>query len=128
MEERLKHLELIQATIQRLASYSFAYKGWAITAVGAVLALSADRRTDASMVAALIAAAFSLLDAYYLRQERLFRCLYSSVAARQVTDMSMDTSAFAAQVPSLVRGVASPSVSVLYGTLLLVCVFAAIWR
>jgi hypothetical protein len=37
----IKHLEMIQGVVDRLAENSFKYKGWCITLVSALLALAA---------------------------------------------------------------------------------------
>ena len=41
MENKLKHLEFIQTVINRMAGNCFLLKGWAITLVAALFALSA---------------------------------------------------------------------------------------
>src|SRR4051812_7194957 len=80
MEPTLKHLELIQAVVTRLAGNSFTIKGWSITLVSALLALSAkDSNSRYALLAVLPALCFWGLDAYYLRQERLFRKLYDAI-------------------------------------------------
>ena len=46
-EKKIKHLEMIEAVIERMAKNSFQLKGWAMTLVAAIIALSAkdaDRR------------------------------------------------------------------------------------
>lgn len=77
MENKLKHLEMIQGIINRMASNSFALKGWSVTLVAGIFALSSK---DANEIYFLIAyipiIVFWFLDAYYLLQERLFRSLY----------------------------------------------------
>jgi len=78
--EEIKHLELIQAVVTRLAGNSFSIKGWTITLVAALMALSAkDANPRYAAIAALPVIFFWGLDAYYLRQERLFRRLYDIV-------------------------------------------------
>lgn len=125
MEKHLKHLEFIQAAIQRLALYSFVCKGWAVTAVGAVVALADDSRAQAAMIAACVAAAFAVLDAFYLRQERLFRCLYSQIAVAPDPNMGMDPSIVANNVPRTIRLVFSPPIILLYGSLIAAALAAA---
>ena len=80
-EARVKHLELIQATIMRMGQNSFIYKGWMVTLVAAVFALAAkdDLSPRFLFVALLPAIAFWGLDGFYLRQERLFRRHYDAV-------------------------------------------------
>lgn len=47
MENKLKHLEMIQGIINRMASNSFALKGWSVTLVAGIFALSSK---DASSI------------------------------------------------------------------------------
>jgi len=97
MESKLKHLELIQGVINRLASDSFRMKGWTVVLVAAVFVFLARQDAfDAGYIALLPVAAFWGLDGYFLRQERLFRDLYDHVRALQdgQIDFSMNTTDF----------------------------------
>lgn len=82
-DQRVKHLELVQAVVTRLGQNSFTVRGWSVTLVSVLFALIASR--DAPPLAALVTlvptVVFWGLDAYYLRQERLFRALYNSLVA-----------------------------------------------
>jgi hypothetical protein len=94
--DHVKHLELIQAVIARLAGNSFTLKGWSVTLVSALFALAAkDADPTYAAVALLPGTVFWGLDAYFLRQERLFRALYDLVReppATGVPQFAMDTS------------------------------------
>ena len=98
MESKLKHLDLIQGVVNRMANSSFLIKGWSITLVAAVLALSVDTTSEAktAAIAMVPIIVFWILDGYYLYQERLFRGLYDDVRGKseQEIDFSMNTSAF----------------------------------
>jgi hypothetical protein len=99
-EDRLKHLEFIQATIARQAENSSRLKNWALTLAGASFALAIQQRNfGISAVATLILIGFAWLDAYYLRQERLFRELYNDAIrpGSQVPALSLDTSPYLGQ-------------------------------
>lgn len=80
MENKLKHLELVQGVINRMANNSFLLKGWAVTLVAGIFAL-AGKDTDKLyfLVAYIPVIVFGGLDAYYLLQERLYRSLYDKV-------------------------------------------------
>lgn len=80
MEKKIKHLEMIQAVINRMASNSFALKGWAVSLVAGIFVL-AGKNTDKLyfLVAYVPIIVFWWLDAYYLLQERLYRSLYDRV-------------------------------------------------
>ena len=43
-EQEIKHLEFIQGVITRMASNSFAMKGWMIAIISALLAIYADSK------------------------------------------------------------------------------------
>ena len=86
MEEKIKHLEFIQNIITRMNSNSFTIKGWMITIVSALLALYANSYNEIFMFIAIVPAfIFWLLDAFYLTQERIFRCLYNDVIYDRIT-------------------------------------------
>ncbi len=75
-----KHLEFLQAVISRMAGNSFLLKGWSVTLVGALLALTVDAPGPwPAAVALLPAMTFWGLDGYFLAQERLFRRLYEAI-------------------------------------------------
>ena len=81
MAEKLTYLQMIQAVVQRMATNSFQLKGWAVTLVGVIAALtveSANTRMRYWLLLPLLV--FWLLDAYYLRLERVYRLLYRHVA------------------------------------------------
>lgn len=91
MEDKRKHLELVQGVINRMASNSFMLKGWAVTLVAGIFAL-AGKGTDKLyfLVAYVPIIIFWGLDAYYLLQERLYRSLYDKV--RQTDENKIDFS------------------------------------
>ena len=80
-DEKIKHLEFIQNIITRINSNSFQIKGWAVTLVSALLAISASTKNSYFVLAAIFPTiVFWFLDAYYLTQERKFRGLYNDVS------------------------------------------------
>jgi uncharacterized membrane protein len=96
-DEKVQHLQLIQNVVSRMAGNCFLLKGWAVTLVSALFALSAkDTDKDAAKVYVLIAwlpvVSFAVLDVYYLFHERLFRDLYEQVAKGTAADYSLDVS------------------------------------
>jgi hypothetical protein len=100
--DRAKHLDLLQSVISRMASNSFALKGWSVTVTAALLGLAAkDSSPGFAIIAFYPALAFWGLDAYYLRQERRFRALYDAVRKDVVVEpFAMDPKGFDAQVAS----------------------------
>lgn len=91
MNKKLKHLELVQGVINRMASNSFMLKGWAVTLVAGIFALAGkDADKLYFLVAYVPVIVFWGLDAYYLLQERLYRSLYDKV--RQTENDNIDFS------------------------------------
>jgi hypothetical protein len=96
-ENKLKHLEFIQAIVNRMSVNSFLLKGWSVTLVAALFALAAkDTRKEYVIVAYFPVLMFWVIDAYFLSQERLFRDLYDDVRTREAdrVDFSMNTAPF----------------------------------
>lgn len=94
MENKIKHLEMIQGVINRMAGNSFALKGWAVTLVAGIFVL-AGKDTDKLyfLVAYIPVVVFWWLDAYYLLQERLYRSLYEKVRKTDEKDIDFSLKA-----------------------------------
>lgn len=89
----VKHLEMIQGVISRLAHDSFLVKGWSMTllAAGVIFITRGEIRSDCIILAFIVPVfGFWFLDAYFLWQERLFRQLYKKIRQRETTNFSMD--------------------------------------
>jgi hypothetical protein len=79
-DHRIKHLEMTQAVIGRLASNSFLIKGWAVTVAGVFFGFAVNQSDPAlARVSLATTGLFWLLDTYFLRAERLFRVLHDRV-------------------------------------------------
>ena len=94
MENKHKHLELLQGVINRLSTNSFLLKGWTVVLVSALFALAApDSRVAFVYLAYIPAIIFWGLDGFFLYQEQLFRKLYDQVRSKPDAeiDFSMDT-------------------------------------
>lgn len=97
MDKKFKHLEMLQGIINRMAGNSFSLKGWAVTLVAGIFALSSkDADKMYFLVAYVPIIIFWGLDSYYLWQERLFRDLYGDVSVKDENsiDFKMDTSSY----------------------------------
>jgi hypothetical protein len=124
-----KHLEFIQDVVDRHARTSFILKGWSVTLVAAVFLLAIRGAQPAlAMVAGLLPAiTFWGLDAYYLRQERMYRALYNQVR-KQAPDPSdrfnLDARPFKSSVPSWRATVLAPPVFWFHVSVVLVVIGA----
>lgn len=122
MDKKIKHLEMLQAIIQRMAGNSFMLKGWSVILVSALFALAVDTsKSRLIFLAYLPAFAFWLLDGYFLHQERLFRKLYDKVrkADTDTIDFSMNTAPVVDQVASWLRIVFSITLLLFHGVIIL---------
>ena len=97
-EERVvKHLEITQGIINRLANNSFLIKGWSMTILAAAMLFIARVESANSVYLTLSFAipviSFWILDGYFLWQERLFRGVYNDIRLLNDSDFKMDISA-----------------------------------
>lgn len=133
----VKHMEMIQAVVARLAGNSFLIKGWALTLTGAFLGFAVDRNDVALAKAAFVPIlVFWALDTYYLRAERLFRELYERV--RSGSDavlpffMGATSDSFVATVSadskSWRKTVQRPTLWIFYGVLVAATVLVIVTR
>jgi uncharacterized membrane protein len=92
-----KHLEFVQAAVNRMAGNLFLLKGWSITLIAALFALAAkDANKSYVLIAYFPLLIFWCLDGYFLSQERRFRALFDHVRTMNEADIdfSMDTRRF----------------------------------
>lgn len=84
MESKIKHLEFIQNIINRMAKNSFLLKGWAITVIAAIFALSSGNKESIQNIFFIVLiASFWIMDVFYLVNERRFRMLYDEVRLKK---------------------------------------------
>lgn len=77
---KIKHLEFIQDIINRHNSNSFQIKGWTITIISAIFALSGSiGKPFLSLISLGIIFVFWILDSMFLANERCFISLYNCV-------------------------------------------------
>jgi len=78
----LKEIDIIQDIIKRMAANSFLLKRWAIAVIIATLLFKVDKYS--AFIAFIPLISFWYLDAYFLRQERLYRELYKWVITNRL--------------------------------------------
>lgn len=110
---KIKHLEMIEAIIERMARNSFQLKGWTMTLVAAVVALASHGSNQKYILFAFIPViGFCGLDAFYLQQERKFKQLYKNVIKKDDKDIDFNLDA------SLVTGTEKEMQRICYGNCL----------
>jgi len=128
-----KEIDLIQAIITRMANNSFLLKGWMITLVAAILALSkgtlvTDDVTYFSLILCIPVIAFWYLDAFFLHKERCYRKLYEWVVNNRMTSnehqYSLNYTRFESEVDSEFKIMGSKTLLPFYGFtfIILLCI------
>jgi hypothetical protein len=129
---RVKHLELLQSIVTRIANNGATLKNYCITLTVAICGLAVTlHRPIVTLLALMPIVMFSALDAQFLRIERRFRGVFDVVRqADWATPPNFEISLGAAPSVSYWRTLASWSILVFYLPLaVVVCVVAAasIW-
>lgn len=117
ISDKHKHLDFVQAAINRMASNLFLLKGWSITLIAALFALAAkDSNQFYVLIAYFPLFIFWFLDGYFLSQERKFRALYDHVRKQEEgqIDFSMDTRPFSNDPRTTWLGAMSSKTLVIY--------------
>jgi len=129
MENKLKHLEMLQVVINRMASNSFLLKGWSVVIVSALFALAANNlKIHFVYLAYFPSTVFWILDGYFLWQERLFRKLYDKVRIASDTDIdfSMNTSSVTNEVSSWVGTMFSKTLLIFHGAIIVTIIIITV--
>jgi hypothetical protein len=126
-ESKIRHLEMIQRIIDRMANCSFMLKGWSITLVlGVFTLLGVENFKTCFYIVYVPVLAFWYLDAYFLRQERLYRKLYEKIRLEDspVSDFSLEISQEeeSDERCKFIRCFFSETLFFYYGPLLLICI------
>jgi len=127
LEKKIAHLSFIQGVVNRMGQNSFLLKGWCVTLIAAIFALSSkDSNSSFILLAYFPAFMFWVLDAFFLHQEKLYRTLYKMVANEDVTSekFTLDTSIARAETPNIVSVFISKTVFPFYGLLIGVIILA----
>ena len=123
-------LKIIQDVIKRMADNSFKIKGWTVTLI--VIALIFKSKTNLGMNIAFIPLFyFWLLDAYYLRMERIYRKIYEwTIDNRNDSNdflFDLKPTRFEDTVDSYVKTMSSMTLRIFYGSLfILLIIFIAL--
>lgn len=119
-----KEIDLIQSAINRMANNSFLLKGWLISIIAVVLALSKDSIVSKNdyaifIVMLLPTLTFWYLDAFFLHKERCYRKLYDWVIENREKSKeflyNLNYKRFEIEVHSIFRIMFSTTLLVFYG-------------
>ncbi len=131
-EYMLKEIDIIQDIIKRMAFNSFMIKGWTITLVVVTLLLKGTEKYQVC-IAFIPLLVFWFLDAYFLRQERMYRILYDWVINNRLKTeeylFDMKTRRFENEVQSIPRIMFSITLGWFYGSIaILVIIYTLIMK
>lgn len=125
-EELHKEIDLIQSCINRMANNSFLLKGWTVSLIAVILALSPDDIDGFVVTVAVFVTTVSFwyLDAFFLRTERMYRKMYNWVLKNREQgnrkyQYDLNPQRFVNEVPSIWNTMRSNTLSLFYGMFLL---------
>ena len=129
MDNKVSHLQIIQAVIFRLAQNSFLIKGWTVAAIAAFVAISDQYKPSSFLLVYIPIVSFWFLDAYFVYQERLYRKLYDSVRLKIDSDIdfSMNAAIFKSEVPGILKTAFSPTLLCFHGVVFLLISFISLF-
>lgn len=120
----IEEVKLVQDIIKRMATNSFNVKTWAITLIVATLLFKGNDKHI--FIAFIPLFAFWYLDAYYLRQERLFREVHNWLSVYRLTHedklFDFNPTRFNGIVQPIKRIMCSVSILPFYGSIFLMLV------
>ncbi|WP_412476567.1 hypothetical protein [Flavobacterium sp. TBRC 19031] len=139
MEKEILHkeIDLIQNVINRMANNSFLLKGWMISIIVAVLALTKDTLvtndlTYFSLVLLLPLFSFWYLDAFFLHKEKCYRQLYKWVIENRQSSnenlYSLDYKKFEENVDGIFKIMRSNTLAVFYGFTAIILIIITIYN
>ena len=130
-----KEIDLIQGVINRMANNSFLLKGWLISLIAVVLALSKDSLLSCHSNLTLLILCFPIiifwyLDAFFLQREKCYRELYDWVIKNRMTSnenlYSLDFRPHKKNVKSIFRIMFSQTLFPFYGLAFLLLIILTI--
>lgn len=130
-----KEIDLIQSCINHMAQNSFLIKGWTISIIVVVLALT-EKITDPiylCLIMLIPIGSFWYLDSFFLQTEKMYRRMYQWVLqARKNDDFSylydLDPHRFCDQVESRWRIMWSVTLRVFYGIPLIIILLILVYQ
>jgi hypothetical protein len=126
MDKTIAHLGFLQGVISRMGANSFLLKGWSVTLVAAIFALSAkDADHRFVLLSYFPVIVFWILDSYFLHQERLFRKLFEEVAGSRIPSdqFTMNTATVSDMVAPMSAVLFSKTVLLFHGAIIAIVLF-----
>lgn len=130
-----KEIDLIQGVINRMASNSFLLKGWLVSLIAVILALTKDTIVASQLsyfgfILLLPVVVFWYLDAFFLHKERCYIKLYEWVIKNRQTTLdntySLNYKKYENNVDSIFKIMFSTTLILFYGFIVVVLIGLAI--
>ena len=132
-EELHKEIDLIQDCITRMANNSFLLKGWLVSIVAVILALSPDEfnKLIVFLTVTMVTMTFWYLDAYFLRTEKMYRKMYTWVLEKRCKgdrekQYDLNPHRFAGEVDGIRKVMVSNTLLPFYGLVIGIIIFTLI--
>ncbi len=127
LEIKIAHLGFIQGVINRMGNNSFLVKGWFVTLMTAVFALTEKPNACFVYLAILPLVLFWWLDAFLLHQEKLYRKLYEKVVMDEKLDIfTMKADKYKKEADCFFKVFFSKTLIGFYGGAVLISIFT--WK
>lgn len=133
-EELHKEIDLIQNCINRMAGNSFLLKGWLVSIVAVIVALSPEDSNEFVVVFTILMATLSFwyLDAFFLRTEKLYRKMYVWVLENRKQgnrdfQYDLDPQRFNGEVDGLLKIMFTKTLKWFYGGIMLVIIMVILY-
>ena len=125
VEELHKEIDLIQGCINRMANNSFLIKGWLVSIIAVIVALSPEEIDKFIVFITLLIITFSFwyLDGFFLRTEKLYRKMYEWVLKNRKKgnkdyQYDLNPQRFDGEVESIFKVMTSKTLRWFYGAIL----------
>lgn len=123
---KIAHLQMIQGTIDRMGGNLFYLRGWSITLIAGLFAISTSETLNVTKWAPqlffILLILFWIYDGYFLSLERKFRGLYDKIRKipEEKIDFSMNVDEFKAHADKTIfSAMLSPTLLGFYGIITL---------
>ena len=136
-EKLHKELDLIQSIITRMSNNSFLLKGWLISLIVVILALSRDTiiATEInyfSFIFIFPIIVFWYLDSFFLHKEKCYRKLYEWVINNRKSSLehlySLDYTRFISEINPIWKIMFTQTLFMFYGILVLILIIVNIYN
>lgn len=91
MDNKFKHLEMIENIIERMSKNCFQLKSWTMTLVAGISVFSSQNNDKRFILITLFPLFFFwILDSFYLQLERKYRLLYKRIVEKEEENIDFD--------------------------------------